>query len=472
MMEEGLTFDDVLIVPSKSIVSSRKDISLSTQLTRKISLNIPLVGANMDSVTESKMGIALAREGGIGIIHRFLPIEQEVIEVNKVKRSEGILIESPYTLSINSNVMEAKKIMGQHGVKGLLIVDEGKKLSGILTSRDILFEDDDTFVKDVMTKDVVAASPNVSQEEAKEILHKHRIEKLPLIDENKLVKGLVTMKDILKREKHPLAIKDEKGRLRVGAAIGVKDDFVDRARALLDAEADVLVLDIAHGHADHAIEAIKTLKRELGDFQLIAGNVATGEGTADLIAAGADAIKVGVGPGAFCTTRIVTGAGVPQLTAILNCIKIAEQEGIPLIADGGIRTSGDLTKALAAGASSAMLGNLLVGTEESPGVTILRSGKKYKLGRGMASFSATMGRQERHGEEKDVSDMVPEGVEAMALYKGSAIDIIQQLIGGLRSGISYAGSNNVDGLRKNTKFIKMSEKGLSESHPHDVNILK
>ena len=322
-----------------------------------------------------------------------------------------------------------------------------------------------------MTKEIVAAPPHVPLEEAKEILHKHRIEKLPLVDAEGILRGLITLKDILKREKHPLAVKDSKGRLCVGAAIGVKDDYLERARALLDAGADVLVLDIAHGHSDLAMGVIKALKRDLGEFQLIAGNVATAEGTADLIAAGADAIKVGVGPGAFCTTRIVAGAGVPQLTAILDCASVAGPAGIPLIADGGIRNSADLTKALAAGASTVMLGNLFVGTDEAPGMTVMRLGKKYKLGRGMASFSATLGRQQRAGEGEDVSDMVPEGVEAMAPYKGPATDILKQLLGGLRSGISYAGGRTIKEMQRNARFIRMSEKGLKESQPHDVDIL-
>ncbi len=472
---EGITFDDVLLIPRRSAIISRKDTDLSTRLSRNIRLNMPIISANMDTVTEANMAIAIAREGGIGIIHRFMSVEQQVHEVEKVKRSESIVIEQPYTISPNNTVIDAKNMMKELGVSGLLVVDNEGRLSGIVTRKDVQFEQDKKKVANIMTKNVIKAQYGISIEEAKDILHKHRIEKLPLVDENNRVKGLITAKDINKMEEYPLASKDKKGRLLVGAAVGVKGDFMERTEALLEAGADTIVVDIAHGHSENAINAIKVIKKAFPNCELIAGNVATAEGTKDLIQAGADAVKVGVGSGSICITRIVTGSGVPQLTAIMDCAKVAKDYDIPIIADGGIRNSGDVTKALAAGASTVMVGSLLAGTDESPGVSITKNGKRYKIYRGMASFYASLGRKYREeGElniEEDLNDYVPEGVEALVDYKGSVKDIIRHLVGGLRSGLSYCGARNITELQQNAKFIKMTTAGYIESMPHDVKVM-
>lgn len=463
----GLTFDDVLIVPKKSYVNSRNDVKVDTMLTKNIKMNIPLVSANMDTVTEAEMAIKMAKEGGIGIIHRFMSIEDQVSEVVKVKRSESFIIEEPYTFPNDKTVEEAKKFMKESNVGGLLVVNKNGKLAGILSRRDVLFADDKEVVSEVMTKnhDMVVVNKRISIEEARRILHKHRIEKLPIVDKEWNIKGLITSEDLRKVQEYPNALKDKKGRLIVGAAVGVKPEFLERAEELAKAGADVVVVDIAHGHSKLAIDAIKKIKKKI-DIQVIAGNVATAQGTKDLIDAGADAVKVGVGPGSICITRIVAGAGVPQLTAIMKCAK--EAKNVPIIADGGIRTSGDLTKALAAGASSVMCGNLFAGTDEAPGVTILRNGRKYKISRGMASFGAALGRKEREKQHEGVSDIVPEGVEAIIPYRGSAEEVIHQLIGGLRSGISYCGANNIKELQKNAEFIRITPAGIRESKPHDV----
>ncbi|MBI2183412.1 MAG: IMP dehydrogenase [Thaumarchaeota archaeon] len=475
-MRVGLTFDDILLVPKKSIVSSRREIDTKTKLSRKIDLNIPIVSANMDTVTESAMAIAIAQLGGIGIIHRFMSIEQQVSEVLKVKRSESILIERPYTMAADRTLGEAKEMMSEHNVSGLLII-ENSKLQGILTSRDIIFEDDlDKKVSELMTprSKMVTAEEGISIDEAKEMLRTHKIEKLPILDKEGKLKGLITSKDIVKRREYPQATKDSKGRLRVGAAIGVKDDFLRRAEALIEAETDALVLDIAHGHSENALRAIARVRDKFGDVELIAGNVATSEGTRELIDIGVDAVKVGVGSGSICITRIVTGAGVPQLTAVMNCAEAAAEKDIPLIADGGIRNSGDMTKALAAGASTVMIGSLLAGTDESPGVTILRNGRRYKVTRGMASIGATMGRQLREKGKLDegLEEVVPEGVEALVPYRGSASEVINHLVGGLKSGISYSGGKNITDLKHNAEFIRITEAGLKESMPHDVETMK
>ncbi|MGZ5485122.1 MAG: IMP dehydrogenase, partial [Nitrososphaeraceae archaeon] len=435
-IREGLTFDDVLLIPKRSPIISRSQTNLKTRLSRNISLNIPIISANMDTVTESPMAIALAREGGIGIIHRFMTIQDQVDEVLKVKRSESVMIEQPYTISIDSTVGYAKKIMHDFGISGLLI-EKDKKLAGIITKRDLLFETNfENNVSSVMSKDVVFAELGTTIEKAKDILHKNRIEKLPIIDKDKQIIGLITSKDILKMEEFPNASKDKKGRLLVGAAVGVKGDYLERTEALLDAGADVMVVDIAHGHSDNAINCVHLIKKAFKDCELIAGNIATGHGTEDLIRAGVDAVKVGVGSGSICITRVITGSGVPQLTAILNSVKIAKEYEVPVISDGGIRNSGDLTKALAAGSSSVMVGSLLGGTDESPGKTLVKNGKKYKIYRGMASFYASLGRKYREEgeqliESEDLNDYVPEGVEAMVSYKGSVVEIIRQLVGGL-----------------------------------------
>jgi IMP dehydrogenase len=471
----GLTFDDVLLTPQKSSINSRKDVSLKTKLTKNITLNIPLISANMDTVTESTMAIAMARKGGIGIIHRFMTIQEQVGEVFKVKRAESILVDNPYTLTKEKTVLDAKNFMLQKGISGILIVDEKGKLEGICTSRDIIFEGDlKKPIQEIMTKnsDLITAKFGISPIEAKEILHKNRIEKLPIIDENGFVTGLITSSDIKKTEKNPNACKDKKGRLRVGAAVGVKEDFLERTEALIRANCDVIIIDIAHGHSDLAINAVKSIKKRY-DVNVIGGNIATEKGAKDLIEAGCDAIKIGVGPGSICTTRMVTGCGVPQLSAILNVSKIANKKDIPAIADGGIRGSNDITKALAAGASSVMMGSVLAGTEESPGITFTREDGKYKVIRGMASFGAALGRESRENnkdvsKDKEFEDITPEGVEALVRYKGHVSEVINKLIGGLRSGLSYNGAHNLKELRNNAEFIRITNSSLIESNSHDV----
>ena len=475
-IREGLTFDDVLLIPKRSPIISRSQTNLKTRLSRNINLNIPVISANMDTVTESPMAIALAREGGIGIIHRFMTIQDQVDEVLKVKRSESVMIEQPYTISIDSSVGYAKKIMHDFGISGLLI-EKDKKLVGIITKRDLLFETNfENNISSVMSKDVVFAEMGTTIEKAKYILHKNRIEKLPIIDKDKHIIGLITSQDILKMEEFPNASKDKKGRLLVGAAVGVKGDYLERTEALLDAGADVMVVDIAHGHSDNAINCVHLIKKAFKDCELIAGNIATGQGTEDLIRAGVDAVKVGVGSGSICITRVITGSGVPQLTAILDSVKIAKEYDIPVISDGGIRNSGDLTKALAAGSSSVMVGSLLGGTDESPGKTLVKNGKKYKIYRGMASFYASLGRKYREEgeqiiESEDLNDYVPEGVEAMVSYKGSVVEIIRQLVGGLRSGLSYCGAKTINEMQQNAEFVRITTAGYIESQPHDVNVM-
>lgn len=474
---EGLTFDDVLIIPTRSHIISRSQTDLRTRLSRNIFLNIPLISANMDTITESGMAIALAREGGIGIIHRFMTIADQVDEVLRVKRSESVMIEQPYTVEHDMKVPDVKKLMTNYGVSGLLVEDNDHKLVGIITRRDITFESNPTKkVSDSMSKDVITARKGITIEKAKEILHKHRIEKLPVVDKKDHIVGLITSKDILKMEQYPYASKDKKGRLLVGAAVGVKGDFLERTETLLDAGADVIVVDIAHGHSDNAINAIKMIKRAFPNCELIAGNVATGNGSKDLIRAGVDAVKVGVGSGSICITRVITGSGVPQVTAVVDSAKVTKDHDIPIISDGGIRTSGDATKALAAGASSVMVGSLFGGTDESPGKTLVKNGKKFKMYRGMASFYASLGRKYREEgsqviESEDLNDYVPEGVEAMVGYKGSVVDIIRQLVGGLRSGLSYCGAKTIVEMQKNAKFIKITSAGQIESLPHDVEIV-
>jgi len=475
-IREGLTFDDVLLIPKRSPIISRSQTNLKTRLSRNISLNIPVISANMDTVTESPMAIALAREGGIGVIHRFMTIQDQVDEVLKVKRSESVMIEQPYTISIDSSVGYAKKIMHDFGISGLLI-EKDKKLAGIITKRDLLFETHfDNNVTSVMSKDVVFAELGTTIEKAKDILHKNRIEKLPIIGKDKQIIGLITSKDILKMEEFPNASKDKKGRLLVGAAVGVKGDYLERTEALLDAGADVMVVDIAHGHSDNAINCVHLIKKAFKDCELIAGNIATGRGTEDLIRVGVDAVKVGVGSGSICITRVITGSGVPQLTAILDSVKISKKYEIPVISDGGIRNSGDLTKALAAGSSSVMVGSLLGGTDESPGKTLVKNGKKYKIYRGMASFYASLGRKYREegeqiNESDELNDYVPEGVEAMVSYKGSVVEIIRQLVGGLRSGLSYCGAKTINEMQQNAEFVRITTAGYIESQPHDVNVM-
>ena len=473
--KEGLTFDDVLLVPKYSDITSRSQTDLSTKLSRNISINIPFVSANMDTVTESLMAMAMARAGGIGIIHRFLPIQEQADEVLKVKRSGSVMIENPYSISPNKSIQDAIDYAENKDISGLLVVDSNSKLIGIITERDLLFADRNDHIHDVMTKDVVTAKPGVTLDEAKEILHKHRIEKLPIVDDSGIVKGLITSKDITNNADYPNASKDKKGRPLVGAAVGVKGDFLERSESLLEAGADVLVVDIAHGHSENALNTVRNIKKAFPDCELIAGNVATAQGTEDLIKAGVDAVKVGVGSGSICITRVITGSGVPQLTAVLDCAKIGKDHDIPIISDGGTRTSGDATKGLAAGASSVMVGSMLGGTDESPGTVLTKNGKRFKVYRGMASLAASIGRKSKLtgsiSLDDDLNDYVAEGVEAMVPYKGTVTDILKQLTGGVRSGLSYCGARTILQMQDNAEFIKMSRAGFAESQPHDVSLM-
>ncbi len=480
-MRVGLTFDDVLLVPKHSDVKSRKDADTRTRFSRRIQLSIPVVSANMDTVTESAMAISMARLGGIGVIHRFLTVEEQVYEVLKVKRSEGVVIEDPITLGPDRTVREALEIIREREIGGIVIVDKAGLVLGLLTRRDITLEEDlGRKVEEVMTprKDLITARKGVTLEEAGRILHEHKVEKLPLLDSKGKLAGLITSKDITKRRQFPSATKDAKGRLRVAAAVGVKGDHMLRSRKLLDAGADALVVDIAHGHSVYAIDTLKEIKKELGDVEVVGGNVATAKGALDLIKAGADAVKVGVGSGSICVTRVVTGSGVPQLTAIMDSAAGAEDSGVPLIGDGGIRNPGDVTKAIAAGASSVMIGSLFAGTEESPGPTVLRGGVRYKLTRGMASLAATVDRRVRESRssgpredeliEEVIQESVPEGVEGLIPYKGRAEEVVKQLVGGLRSGMSYSGAHTLAELRKNAEFMRITSAGYKESLPHDI----
>ena len=476
-IREGITFDDVLLVPKFSDISSRTQTDLSTKLSKNITLNIPLISANMDTVTESTMAVTMARQGGIGIIHRFLTIQEQANQVLKVKRSGSVMIENPYLVSQDETISTALDIMAEKEVSGLLVVDSESSLVGILTERDVLFEslDSTKLVKELMTKDVITSKPGINVDEAKDILKNNRIEKLPLVDDDQKIHGLYTTQDILNTENYPIASHDSKGRPLVGAAVGVKGDFLERTEALLEAGTDAIVVDIAHGHSENAISTVKNIKKAFPDCELIAGNVATAQGTEDLINAGVDAVKVGVGSGSICITRVITGSGVPQLTAVLDCAEIGKKYDIPIISDGGTRTSGDATKALAAGASSVMLGSMLGGTDESPGSTISKNGKRYKIYRGMASLAAARGRKSKEtglvdlGD--DLNDYVAEGVEAFVPYKGSVTDILTQITGGIRSGLSYCGGHTIQQMQENAEFIKMSGAGFAESKPHDVDLM-
>ena len=476
-IREGVTFDDVLLVPKFSDISSRTQTDLSTKLSKNITLNIPLISANMDTVTESTMAVTMARQGGIGIIHRFLTIQEQANQVLKVKRSGSVMIENPYLVSQDETISTALDIMTEKEVSGLLVVDSESKLVGILTERDVLFEslDSTKLVKELMTKDVITSKPGINVDEAKDILKNNRIEKLPLVDDDQKIHGLYTTQDILNTENYPIASHDSKGRPLVGAAVGVKGDFLERTEALLEAGTDAIVVDIAHGHSENAISTVKNIKKAFPDCELIAGNVATAQGTEDLINAGVDAVKVGVGSGSICITRVITGSGVPQLTAVLDCAEIGKKYDIPIISDGGTRTSGDATKALAAGASSVMLGSMLGGTDESPGSTISKNGKRYKIYRGMASLAAARGRKSKEtglvdlGD--DLNDYVAEGVEAFVPYKGTVTDILTQITGGIRSGLSYCGGHTIQQMQENAEFIKMSGAGFAESKPHDVDLM-
>ena len=472
----ALTYDDVLLVPQYSDVPSRRKLSTQTRLTLGIALQAPIVSANMDTVTESDMAIAMALEGGIGIIHRFMTIEEQVKQIVRVKKAESFIVENPITLTEAHTVGDVKKIVEETYTGGILIVDGGERLVGIVTTRDILFEEDDSKpLSEIMTHNVITAPPDTTLEQAEKILHERRIEKLPLVDEKGRLAGLITMKDIMKLTEYPQATKDERGRLSVGAAVGVKPTEIKRVERLLEAGADCIVVDIAHGDSKLAAEIISAVRRKFPSAQVIGGNVATAEGAQRLIDAGADAVKVGVGPGSICITRVVAGAGVPQLTAVMNCAAVARSQGIPVIADGGIRASGDMVKALAAGASTVMIGSLLAGTDESPGLLMRRRGHRYKVARGMAALQASAARKAREGEgeitQEEIEDYVSEGVEAAVPYRGSAREVLGQLIGGLQSGMSYCNAHSVDELHEKAVFVRMTEVGLAESRPHDVEVM-
>lgn len=473
ILKEGLTFDDVLLIPQRSEVLP-KDVSLETNLTKTIKLNIPFVSAGMDTVTESKMAISMARQGGIGIIHKNMSIKEQALEVDKVKRSESGVIVDPFYLTKEKTIQDADDIMARYKISGVPIVDEDKKLIGIITNRDIKFEDDYTkSVDSVMTKEnLITAREGVGLLEAQEILKRHKIEKLPLVDEEGHLKGLITIKDIEKKIQYPNSAKDSQGRLLCGAAVGISSDLLDRVDALYKANVDVIVLDSAHGHSKGVIDAVKKVKENYPDLQVIAGNVATPEATEDLIKAGADCVKVGIGPGSICTTRVVAGIGVPQVTAVMDCAEVGHKYGVPVIADGGIKFSGDVVKALAAGASVCMMGSLFAGTEESPGETILYRGRSYKSYRGMGSIGAMeKGSKDRYFQN-DAKKLVPEGVEGMVAYKGKVEEIVYQMVGGLRAGMGYCGAPTIKDLMDNASFIKITAASLKESHPHDITITK
>ncbi|EHQ90285.1 IMP dehydrogenase [Desulfosporosinus youngiae] len=470
--EAALTFDDVLIVPAKSEVLPR-DVDVSTYLTKKIKLNIPLMSAGMDTVTDSRMAISIAREGGIGIIHKNMSIKQQALEVDKVKRSEHGVITDPIFLNPTDTIMQALKLMERYRISGVPITVEGK-LVGILTNRDLRFEKNyDRLIEEVMTKtNLVTAPVGTTLEHAQEILGQHKIEKLPIVDPEGMLKGLITIKDIEKARQYPNSARDESGRLVVGAAVGVTADTLQRAEALVKARVDVLILDTAHGHSRGVIEMVKILKDRFPETQVIAGNVATADATRDLIEAGADGIKVGIGPGSICTTRVVAGIGVPQITAVMDCAEEAEKYGVPVIADGGIKFSGDIVKALAAGAHMVMIGSLFAGTEESPGDLEIYQGRSFKVYRGMGSIGAMKeGSRDRYFQDKD-QKLVPEGIEGRVPYKGPVSETIYQMIGGLRAGMGYCGTPDIEALRTQTKFIRITAAGLRESHPHDVTITK
>jgi IMP dehydrogenase len=472
IIKQAYTFDDVLLVPNRSEVLP-KEVSLSTNLTRKIKLNIPLMSAGMDTVTESKMAIAMAREGGIGTIHKNMSIERQAAEVDRVKRQENGVITDPFSLAPENTIEDALALMSRYRISGVPVTTEGK-LVGIITNRDIVFEKDySRKIYELMTKDnLITASEGTSLEEAKEILRKHKIEKLPLVDEHNNLRGLITIKDIEKTIKFPNAAKDARGRLLCGAAVGVTSDMLERVEALVKAGVDVITIDTAHGHSRGVIEAVRRIKEVYPELQVIAGNVATAEAVRDLIEAGADCIKVGIGPGSICTTRVVAGVGVPQLTAVMDCALEAEKYGIPVIADGGIKYSGDVVKALAAGAKVVMMGSMFAGCEESPGDTEVYQGRSYKVYRGMGSLSAmACGSRDRYFQEGD-KKLVPEGIEGRVPYKGYVADTIYQMLGGLRSGMGYLGARTLEDLYNNATFVVQTASGLRESHPHDVVITK
>ncbi|MCR5250315.1 MAG: IMP dehydrogenase [Lachnospiraceae bacterium] len=469
---DGITFDDVLLVPGYSEVIPNQ-VDLTTQLTAKIQLNIPMMSAGMDTVTEHRMAIAMARQGGIGIIHKNMSIDEQADEVDKVKRSENGVITDPFSLSPDHTLADADALMAKYRISGVPIT-EGRKLVGIITNRDLKFETDfSKKIRESMTSEnLVTAKEGITLEEAKKILAESRKEKLPIVDDDYSLKGLITIKDIEKAIKYPLAAKDSQGRLLCGAAVGITANVLDRVAALVKAGVDVVVLDSAHGHSKNVINCVKMVKEAYPELQLIAGNVATGEATKALIEAGVDAVKVGIGPGSICTTRIVAGIGVPQITAIMDCYNVAKEKGIPIIADGGIKYSGDLTKALAAGGNVCMMGSIFAGCDESPGTYELFQGRKYKVYRGMGSISAMEnGSKDRYFQE-NAKKLVPEGVEGRVAYKGTVEDTVFQLMGGLKSGMGYCGAQTIKALQENGRFIKISAASLKESHPHDIQITK
>jgi IMP dehydrogenase len=471
IVAEGITFDDCLLIPAKSdFVPTETDTA--TRLTNNIKINIPIVSSAMDTVTESALAIALAQEGGIGMIHKNLTVEAQRREVIKVKRSENGVILDPITLNPNQTVQRAREVMNEQNVSGIPIID-GKRLVGILTQRDLKFlRDDSVKISEVMTKDnLIKASADTTLEQAKDVLQKHRVEKLLLVNDKGELAGLITMRDIDRFQQFPNAVRDNRGRLRVGAAVGVKD--FDRIEALIKAEVDVLVVDTAHGHSQNVIDTVKAIKKK-HDIDVIAGNVATAEATADLIKAGVNAVKVGIGPGAICTTRVISGVGVPQISAIMDCATAADKSDIPIIADGGVRFSGDITKAIAAGASSVMLGSLLAGLDESPGLLVIYKGRQFKEYRGMGSLGAMVkGSSDRYGQKSTSKEkLVPEGVEGRVPYRGSLSDFVYRLVGGLRAGMGYCGTSTIEQLRTKAKFVRISAAGVTESHPHDILITK
>ncbi len=475
-IKEGLTFDDVLLIPAYSEILPN-DTDTTTQFSRNIRLNIPLCSSAMDTVTEASLAIALAQQGGIGVIHKNFSIEQQAEEVDKVKRSESGMIVDPVTIRDNALVSEALKLMERFKISGVPVVDENNLLVGIITNRDLRFETRfEIPVSEVMTKQPLVTVPvGTTLDEAKVKLQKHRIEKLLVVDDAGLLKGLITVKDIQKAIRYPNAAKDELGRLRVAAAIGATGDFMERAQALINSRADAIVVDTAHGHSSRVIEAVKQIKRRYPETEIIAGNIATAEATKMLIDVGVDAVKIGIGPGSICTTRVVTGAGVPQITAIIECVNAAKGSGVPVIADGGVKFSGDVAKAIASGADSVMIGSLFAGTEEAPGETILFQGRTFKTYRGMGSIGAMkQGSSDRYAQEGTVSDSkyVPEGIEGRVAYKGTLAEMVTQLVGGLRSGMGYTGCKSIKELQTNARFVRITSAGLRESHVHDVIITK
>jgi IMP dehydrogenase len=474
-IREGLTFDDVLIVPAKSAVGPNEAV-VATRFSQHIDLTIPLVSAAMDTVTKSLMAIALAQQGGLGVIHRNMPVEVQAEEVDKVKRHESGMIHEPISMRPTDRIEQAREVMARYHISGLPVTDGANKLLGILTNRDIRFETRTNIaIEKVMTKDLVTVPVGTPLDKAEKLFHKHKIEKILIVDRDFHLKGMITYKDILKRIQYPNATKDGLGRLRVGAAVGVGDDVLDRAKALISAKADVLVVDTAHGHSQRVLETVKRLRREFPDQELVAGNIGTAEAARDLIALGTNGLKVGVGPGSICTTRVVSGAGIPQVTAIADVAKVAKSRGVPLIADGGVKFSGDVTKAIAAGASSVMLGNMLAGTDEAPGEVVLYQGRSYKIYRGMGSLEVMREGKSRDRYFQDASPetkIVPEGIEGMVPYKGAVATILQMVVGGLKAGMGYAGCRTVEELQARGRFIKISSAGLKESHVHDVTVTK